>query len=263
IEDIDAVERWTPRLGLEVETVRVGEDVPNRAIAEVSAPQWVEAGEPLPIDLSVSGAAGDSVAVVVRRDGRVIGRAVAGPAATELLASRGAEVRLEPAARDDGWVRLDVALETGDAVSDDDTRTLYVQVGDEPAGVALVSFRPDWEPRFLAPLLERSLGLPLRAYLRGATGRWVRLASGLEAGAAATEEDVRRAVQRGQLVVLHGVGIDAPQWAHEALRSARHLLVFPAGQAADLELPVAVSDEITGDFFASPTIPSSPVAALL
>src|SRR5690606_10466372 len=115
----------------------------------------------------------------------------------------------------------------------------------------------------LAPLLERSLGLPLRAYLRGATGRYVRLASGLEAGAAASEDDVRRAVERGQLVVLHGLGVDAPAWAHEAAATARHILIFPAPDLTGVELPAGVGSALQGDFFPSAAVPASPVAALL
>jgi hypothetical protein len=173
------------------------------------------------------------------------------------------QLQLEPSASADGWVRLEVALETGDEVADDDQRTLYVQAGVDPAGVALVSFRPDWEPRFLAPVLEQSLGLPLRAYLRSATGQYVRLASGQDAGGAAAEEDVRGAVERGQLVVLHGLGIDAPAWAHEAMRTAPHVLVFPADDAADIDLPAAVGAPVPADYFLSQAVPASPVAGLL
>lgn len=262
IEDIDAVARWLPRLGIAVETVLVGDSLANRSLAEVSAPQWVDAGEPVPVEIGVTGAQ-DSAAVVVSRDGRVIARSVVPGAAAGRMATGRLELRLDPASTDDGWVRLDVALEDGGAVADDDRRTLYVQVGDEPAGIALVSFRPDWEPRFLAPLLERSLGLPLRAYLRGATGQYVTLAGGLDAGAGAMEADVQRAVERGQLVVLHGLGVSSPAWAHEAAATARHVMIFPAPDLTGAELPVNVGSALQGDFFPSTAVPASPIAALL
>ena len=263
IEDADAVARWAPRLGLGVELVHVGDDVSNAALVEANAPQWVEVGQPLPLEFAMAGDATDSVGVVVRRNGRVIGRTrVAAPAAGRLAAGS-MELRLEPADAEDGWVRLEVALETTDAVPDDDQRTVYVQVGAEPAGIALVSFRPDWEPRFLAPLLERSLGLPLRAWLRGTTGQYVRLAAGMEAGSQTSEADVRRAVERGQLVVLHGLGVDAPAWAHEAARTAAHVLIFPADDVSTLDLPAAVGAEMQGDFFPRADVPASPVAGLL
>ncbi|HEX6134495.1 MAG TPA: hypothetical protein VFZ24_11040 [Longimicrobiales bacterium] len=263
IEDADAVARWAPRLGLVVETVRVGDDIANLSLVEASAPQWVDAGQPVNVDFAVAGAAADSVRVVVRRDGRVLARSTVPGAASGRLAAGAIELRLEPAEAEDGRVRLEVELENPDAAAADNVRTLYVQVGEEPAGVALVSFRPDWEPRFLAPVLERSLGLPLRAYLRSATGRYVRLAGGLEAGGPATEEDVRGAVERGQLVVLHGLGVDAPDWAHEAAGTAGHILIFPADDATTLPLPAPIGAAIPGDFFPSAAVPASPVAALL
>jgi hypothetical protein len=262
IEDADAVARWAPRLGLGVETVIFGGEIANTSVVEASAPQWVDAGEAVPLEYAVAGGR-DSVAVVVRRDGRVIGRSVVPAAPAGRLSTGSMQLQLEPSASGDGWVRLEVGLENGDAVPDDDRRTIYVQAGREPAGVALVSFRPDWEPRFLAPLLEQSLGLPLRAYLRGATGQYVRLAAGLDAGAAVQETDVMRAIERGQLVVLHGLGIDAPAWAHEALRTAAHVLVFPADDASGLDLPTAVGAPVQGDFFPSQAVPPSPVAGLL
>ena len=263
IEDADAVARWAPRLGLGVEMMGIGEDVPNTAVIEAAAPQWVEAGEPLPVEFAVAGGTDDSVAVVVRRDGRVLGRTVLMGAAAGRIASGSIEVRLDAPATDDGWARLEVALENGDAVPDDDVRTLYVQVGAEPAGIVLVSFRPDWEPRFMAPVLERSLGLPLRAWIRGATGRYVRLGSGLEAGNATPEDQVRTAAGRAQVLVLHGLGVDAPAWAHGLAASAARVLILPADELPGDELPVQVSPEMQGDFFLSGTVPASPVAPLL
>lgn len=263
IEDADAVARWAPRLGIEIEPVFLGADIPNISLAEVSAPQWVDAGEAVPLEFAVAGARSDSTGVVVRRDGRVIARASVPAAAEGRLSTGRMELRLDPAEEGGGWVRLEVALEKGDSVSGDDQRTVYVQVGEEPAGVALVSFQPDWEPRFLAPVLEQSLGLPLRAYLRSATGQYVQLGAGLEAGSAAAEAEVRGAVERGQLVVLHGLGVDAPAWAHEAAAGAPHMLVFPAHETLDLGLPITIGAALQGDFFPSEPVPPSPIAALL
>ncbi|HUF49955.1 MAG TPA: hypothetical protein VMN60_03920 [Longimicrobiales bacterium] len=263
IEDGDAVARWAARLGLRLEVETVGEDVANLAIAEASAPAWVAAGAPVPVEFGVTGAApSDSVTVVALAGGRVIGRATVPAPAPGRIATGAMELRLDapPAG---GWLPLQLVLENTDRVPDDDRRDLYVQVSDEPAGIALVSLRPDWEPRFLAPVLEQALGLPLHAYLRGATGRYVRLAGGLEAGAAATDDEVRRAVQRAALVVLHGVGVDAPAWAADAVAGAHRALIFPAGDGAGIPFPVSVGAEQQGDYFAAAAVPPSPVARLL
>src|SRR5690606_27920442 len=157
-----------------------------------------------------------------------------------------------------GLVRLDVALdEPADAV-----RSVYVQVGGEPAGVALVSLRPDWEPRFLAPVLETALGLPVRGFLRAADGAWVRLGRGGDAGARATEEDVRRAVAAAELLVLHGAGGNAPEWLRTAAERAARVVVFPADAGAP-GIPVRLGDAAADDYYLVPEVPSSPVAPLL
>jgi hypothetical protein len=262
IEDADAVARWAPRLGVEIVPELVGEPLPNRAIVEVTAPTWARAGDPVRVEVGVTAPATDSLHVTAASGGRVLGRSTLPAPAAGRIATAALELR--PAAPPGGgWVRIDVELDGSDAVPDDDRRTVYVHISDEPAGVALVSLQPDWEPRFLAPVLGQSLGLPLNAYIRTAGEQYARLAGGLDAGGIATEAEVRRAVERAELVVLHGVGDDAPAWALAALRNARRLMVFPAAGSGVLPMPVDVGEAVGGDYYLAVPAPPSPVAPLL
>jgi hypothetical protein len=262
LEDADAVARWASRLGVEILPEVVGAEVANRSLVEVSAPSWAEADAPIRVEFGVAGTAADSIRVVARSGGRVVGRTAVAAAGAGRLSTGSMDIRVPPPAGG-GWVAVELALEATDAVPDDDQRTFHVHVAEQPAGIALVSFRPDWEPRFLAPVLEQALGLPVRGYIRGATGQYVRLGGGLDAGAPATDADVRGALQRAELVVIHGAGLDLPDWAVSALGSARQLLVFPADGADALPLPVTVGPLVQGDYFPSAAIPASPVAPLL
>jgi hypothetical protein len=265
IEDLDAVMRWAPRLGVEIQTEVVGDDIVIRAIVEASAPSWAEAGQPVLVEFGVLAPPDDSVRVTVRRGAGVVGHATVASPAPGRLAGGAIELRLEPPPGG-GWVRLELELEGDEAVADGDRRTVYVHVSDEPSGVGLVSLRPDWEPRFLGPVLEQALGVPLRAYLRGAGDRYVRLGAGLQAGAAATEADVQRALRRAELLVVHGVDADVPAWLAAAMAGARGLLVFPATDAAGTAvpgLPLAVGAEAAGGYYPVAAVPPSPVAALL
>jgi hypothetical protein len=264
IEDLDAVRRWAPRLGVAIATELVGAELANRSVVEARAPQWAEAGQPVSVEFGISAPAGEPLNVVVRQAGRVIGRAAVPAPAAGRLAAGDMAVLVDPPAGG-GWVALEVALEGDDPVPDDDRRTVYVHVSEEPSGIALVSFLPDWEPRFLAPLLEQALGMPLRAYIRGAAGQYIRLAGGLQAGEQVPEPAVRRAVERAGVVVLHGLFDDAPPWARAALATSGRLLVFPGGEiSADAwPLPVTVGPEQAGDYFLAATVPASPVAPLL
>ncbi|HEX7119102.1 MAG TPA: VWA domain-containing protein [Longimicrobiales bacterium] len=265
IDDAAEVRRMLPRLGLDVEVRPVtGGAVGNRALAEVDAPVWAEAGEPVRIRAGVAaaGPAGDSVSVELRHDGRVLATARVPVPAPGRIAD--AVLEFVPEAPDDGGpVRYDLALAGSDAAPDDDARSVYVHVGERPAGVALVSLRPDWEPRFLLPVLEQSLGLPVRGFLRAADGRHIELGAGEDAGRRADEATVRRLVDEADLVVIHGFGAEAPAWAAEAVREARRALIFPAEGAADAGLPFPLPPAQPGEWYATSDVPASPVAPLL
>jgi hypothetical protein len=268
IEDAEAVARWLPGLGLEVAFHLVGDTVANRSLVEVDVPRRVAAGEPVRVGLGVaaSGPVTDSIPVVARVGERVVGRTVLPVPVPGRLATGTLELRLD-AAPGGGPVPLTISLEGSDAVPDDDIRTAYVEVAVELPGIALVSFRPDWEPRFLAPVLEQAVGLPVRGFIRGAAGRYVRLGRGLEAGVQVGEADVERAVTRtvreGGLVVFHGIDAGAPAWAVAALRAAPRLLVLPGEDVSGLPLPVQPGPLVAGEFFPARDLPPSPIAPLL
>ncbi|MGH7504908.1 MAG: hypothetical protein ACRELX_04635, partial [Longimicrobiales bacterium] len=184
VEDAAEVSRWLPRLGLDVEYRTVGAPAPNRSLVEIEAPAWTRAGEPVDIRFGVTavGAQGDSVRVSVLRDGEVLGQTVVNAPAAGRVAP--AAIRFTPSSTD-GASRYDVAIASGDAARDDDRRPFYMHVSDDPAGVVLVSFAPDWEPHFLLSVLGRALGLPVTGFLRAGTATFVRTGTGLEAGAMA------------------------------------------------------------------------------
>lgn len=264
IDDAVEVSRWLPRLGIDIDYRMIGQPVRNAAIAEVEAPGWAEEGKPLEIRFGVIGAGfeDDSVDVRIEEAGEV--RATQRIAVAEQGRVVTGALSFTPAAPSGGGlVRYDVRLESGDAMPDDDVRSVYVQVSDEPAGIVLISFRPDWEPRFLLPVLEQALGLPARGYLRTRDGEYAALGTGLDAGARGTEEDVRRAATGADLLVLHGAGERSPTWLSEVMGQARRMIVLPADGVAGVPIPVEVGGPVRGEWYADPDIPATPVAPLL
>jgi hypothetical protein len=263
IDDAGEIARWLPRLGLQLDVERVEmSNTPNRAIAELEAPSWAEAGKPLQIRVGVTARAlstDQPVNVVVRQRGNEVARAQA----TIPTEGRTASVNIAFNANgppEGGLVRYDIAFETRDSIPDDDVRSAYVFVSEEPAGVAIVSFLPDWEPRFLHPVLAQALGLPVRTFLRVPNGSYFRGGDGLQAGTRVDEAGVRRALAQADLVVLHGVTENAPAWWRDvAARSAR-LLLFPAEMLGD---PYEVSRGMDADWYVSGDVPPSPIAGFL
>lgn len=265
IEDLSELQRWAPRLGMQIDVERVGEvATANRSIAELEPPAWAEAGDSTPVSFGVvaTGGASGTVRVIATQNGREIGSTSVSLAPEGRIA--GGRLSITPQAPPGGGlVRVDLRLEPGDAVPDDDVRSFYIFVGQRPAGVAVVSLVPDWEPRFLHPVLEKSLGLPVRTFLRTSGDRYLRTATGTEAGATATEQDVRNAVRQADLVVLHGLGAGSPSWAREVAAAARRVLVFPAVQGLPDGLPFAIPAATAADWYVSGNVPPSPIAGLL
>ena len=272
LEDAAEVTRMLPQLGMNVEVRRVADAAPaNRALAEVSLPPWAEAGKPIEARVGVTslGPEGDSVTVIVRQGDRVLAQTRLATGAPGRVAV--GTLRFTPESPEGGGgaagergalMRYDFELAPGDVEADDDRRSAYVFVSERPAGVALVSFRPDWEPRFLQPVLEQTLGVPVRGFMFVGEGRYVRIGAGLEAGLPAGEVDVRRAVEQADLLVLHGLDAASPAWAREAAGRARRLLVFP-GDGQPAGLPVDVSAPAPGEWYVSSELPSSPLAGML
>jgi hypothetical protein len=265
IEDEADVARWIPRLGIDVEVRRVASaPVPDFAVADVSAAAWAQAGKPFTIEAAVArtGSPGDSLTVEVRQAGRVLAqRRVSAPPPGR---TEPAPLVITPAApAGGGLVRYDVAVVARDPVPDDDERSIYVFVSEQPAGVAIVSFHPDWEPRFLQPVLEDALGLPTRGFLMAAPGRYIATGTGQEAGRAVGEAEVRQAIGQAEVLVLHALGTDAPAWAPASARAAARVMIFPAGNVPDLGLPFALPAAAPGEWYVSADVPASPVAPLL
>jgi hypothetical protein len=235
----------------------------DRALAELVAPSWAEAGKPVQVRIGVTGT-GESttpLSVTIRTGGQQVATTtVPAPQPGRVSA---ATLEFAPAPPPGGGlVRYEVVLSPSDAIAANDRRTFYLFVGDRPAGVALVSFLPDWEPRFLQPVLEQSLGLPVRSFLRASGTTFVRGGAGTEAGQRANEEQVRTAVSEANLLVVHGAGAGIPSWAMEALRSKPRVLIFPRESGASLEW-LEAPPATPGDWYVSAEVPSSPIAGLL
>jgi hypothetical protein len=244
---------------LEVRSTEGGAIV-NRSVAEVEAPAWAEAGKPVEVRVGVSatGASTDSVRVIIREGDQVLAEETieAPPAGRVAVAALDFTPTAPPGG---GMVRYDITLDPADLIPDDDSRSIYLFVDEKPTGVAFISFRPDWEPRFLQPVLEQALGLPIRGFLQAQPDQFIQVGAGGEAGRPVGEAEVRRAVERASIVVLHGLDPDAPSWAHEVVREERRLLVFPEGGTEIAGLAASAPRPAGGEWFASGTIPASPI----
>lgn len=262
VTDGAAVARWSARLGMDVDYQVVGESVADYAIVEAEAPGWAQSGQPLTLRYGVAGtgAPGTALVVTVSHEGATLAvDTVVSPGSGRITSST---VTFD-AVGIEGFARYDVSVAAGDGAPDDDERSVYVYVSEEPAGVALVSFEPDWEPRFLHPILTRALGIPVGGYLRAGPDDWVRLGDGAEAGERVQEDVVQRAIERADLLVLHGVDARAPTWLQDAIDPGVPILAFPGSGPAWLPVPLELARPMADEWYATGEIPASPVAGSL
>ncbi len=252
------------RRGLALSVVSLTPGYPRIGLAQLSAPAWAQAGDTVEIraEIVAAGSGWDSVRVeILDSDGRV----VAAERIAVAAAGRYAPVRLMLAAPGDSGdyryrARIALPPPTRDPEVRDDVRAFYLKVSERPVGPVLVSLRPDWEPSFLVANLDRLIDVPTQAYL-WLTDSLVSLPS-FEHVAPAT---VQRHARDAPLLVIHGYGADAPEWARDMVREARRLLVLPAGPRA-FTLPgwdIRVGAPAGGEWYATGGLSGSALAVEL
>jgi hypothetical protein len=204
------------------------------------------------------GAAGDSAIVELRAEDRLVAQR------TVALPGEGRRTRLElelPPPPGGGAVRYTArVLLDGDAFPDDDERIVYADVRGEEGNLVLISLHPDWELRFLLPVLERATGLTGRGFLATRPGRFVSMGMD-DAGGAPEAEAVQRMARTAEILVVQAAA-DLPAWLGEALAAAPRGILLARGPAAASPLATLAAAR-PGEWYVSPEIPASPLAGEL
>ena len=241
-----------------------GAPVRNAGVARFELPPRAESGTPLSVGVALFSegtAPGDTIQVEVWKEERLV--ASAGVLAVEpgLLAT--ATIRLPPP-RDTGWLRYRLlASLPGDRFEADDAKSAFTEVDPTEGGLVLLSLQPDWEPRFLLPVLSQVTGLDSNGFLSLSGGRYLRLGSGSQVGPPVDEAEVRETLSGADFVVLHGIGAGAADWVGTTLAEAPRSIVFPSDPAGALASSVEASAHLDGEWYVMPDLPPSPLVASL
>lgn len=253
VSDPVAVTRIARQLGVGLSVDTLNSAGANLGLARLVVPPAVESGEPVGGRVDIQGTSlEDSVTVMVAVDGRT--SHALRMAAPERGGIASAEFALGVLGA--GSHRVTARIEGQDAFSPDDERTAFVEVDPEETGVLLVSFSPDWEPRFLLPVLDQVTGLPVRGYLRTAPGSFHPMAGAGTVDEAALERLLRRA----EMVVAMGVDGASAEFLERATARTRGLIVFPADGAGAALAGVAAGAPLPGEWYLHEA-PPSPIAA--
>ena len=248
--------------GVEIE--KRGGPVRNAGVARFELPPRAESGQPFSVGIALFSEEtdqGDTIRVEVWEEDRLVASAGVLPAEPGLLAT--ATIRL-PAPREIGWLRYRLLVSLpGDRFEADDAKSAYTEVDPEEGGLVLLSLRPDWEPRFLLPVLSQVTGLDASGFLGISGGRFLHLGAGAQVGPPVNEAEVRDALSGADFVVLHGLGAGAPDWVRTTLGEAPRSIVFPSDPAGALASGVEARPRLDGEWYPTPDLPPSALAASL
>ena len=232
LSDSESVGRALTRLGMSVRFDVVGDTPRNVALPVADLPASVGSGDSLIADVAVRSmgtSTGDSILVEVREEGDLRASRTIGPPPAGRLTRL--QLSMPPSSRS-GLVRYEIrASLVGDVFPDDDARVRFVEVDKEAGGLVLVSLRPDWEPRFLMPVLEQVTGLPGRGFLRLSEGHFVPLSVADGVSAVVDDAYVQGWAETAEVLVVHAVAGDLPPWLSDALAGSTRSIVFLAGTA--------------------------------
>jgi len=274
VADPVAVAAAARRLGVRVEVdSAVAAPAPNLAVSRLVLPAAADSGRALRGTVHVEGrASDDSVDVVVTVDGRVA-QLLRLPAPATAGETTSAPFVL-PGSLLPGPRRVSARLTAPDSYPPDDQRVRIVHVDARDAGIVLVSFAPDWEPRFLLPVLRQVTGLPVRGYVRAGPNRFQAMgddggapgATGGTTGSPGPLAVDRAELERriGQAVVVVAMGVDASEreFLDRAAGRARGLAVFPTDADGAAAGGVAAGEPQDGEWYAS-AAPASPISVEL
>ena len=220
---------------------------PDLAVARVSGPARVTAGDSISLEVEVAatgGAETDSVTIEATLGGKRLG--------SRMLTLRNGSGRgrlaFSSAATGPGEHVLRVGIAgSGDAEPRSDRRLHLVTVAPTP-GVVLLAGSADWDSRFLYRTLREVAQLPVRGFVRLDPERWRSMAD----LSVVPREEVRQAARRADLLVEMGaVGALADG------TTARGIWSWPAGADSsvlegDWYLKAADASPVAGAFLGQP-----------
>lgn len=242
------------RLGLAVEVEDAGGPLASAGIERLVAPATARAGEEVAVEATVFATAplqGEAAVVTLRRTGADGVEETVGVDTVSLPApGGGVALRTAVSLPDEaGPVVWSATVATpGDVVGADDRRHALTRVDPTAGIVALVSLRPDWEPRWLLPVLSDATGLPTRGWLRVGTDTFLSMGD----GGLLSADSLARIADRARVLVLHGVGAEPPAWVEAVLESSPRLLVFPTGAGGARAVGMSDAGTLSGEWYPEP-----------
>lgn len=268
LEDGVAVRSALAALPLELDAELFGDATGHAGIARFNVPDLSRADGTPVVELEVFGeGVGDSMHVEIMEEGRPVATVAVPTPSPGLRATASVELPTPVAG---GRVRYTARLVGApggapgpDAFPEDDEAVAFANVGFEEGGLVIVSLRPDWEPRFLMPVLAEVTGLQASGYLRAGPDRYLPMGRAVDRGGAVDSATVRRAAADATLMVLHGLHEEVEGWVGALASGPGRRIAFPTDPGGASALGLEVEGPRPGEWYVSPDVPTSPIAGAL
>jgi hypothetical protein len=261
LADVAAVQAALESLPLSVTFEEVGGAVANVGVTAFDVPDAPRPGGTVMAEVEVHGHLNDSATVRLFADGASVGVEKLSLPAPGLRRTHFIEIAVPEAG---GRVRYTARISgAADAFPSDDEAVTYASVGYAEGALVVVSLFPDWEPRFLLPVLEDVTGLPALGYLRVGPERFIPIGRALDRAPPIDSSVVGRAVRDAAFVVVHGLDADSDAWARRLTARSGRLVIMPRDANGAQFAGVATSGPRGGEWYASGDVPSSPISGEL
>ena len=151
-----------------------------------------------------------------------------------------------------------------DDFSLDNQKSTYIDMSFSDKEIVFLSMKPDWEPRFLLPVLSEVSGLSFEGFLSLGDDQFLSMNDIEGDESIVTESRVKRAVAASRILIVHGLAGDSPDWVVDALDNSSSTIAFIEDGTAASKMGVSTQQSIVeGEWYLESSLKPSPLASTL
>ena len=151
-----------------------------------------------------------------------------------------------------------------DDFSLDNQKSTFIDMSFSDKEIVFLSMKPDWEPRFLLPVLSEVSGLSFEGFLSLGDDQFLSMNDIEGDESIVTESRVKRAVAASRILIVHGLAGDSPDWVVDALDNSSSTIAFIEDGTAASKMGVSTQQSIVeGEWYLESSLNPSPLASTL